>query len=246
MCVRVSLLGASGKMGKRILKIAANHPSCKVVIGTSRQFPETLTPQKIANVDINMTSCAKLAIFNADIAIDFSSRESTLKHVEYAKQLSKPIVIGTTGHNVDIQKKIEETAQYIPIFYTPNFSPGISLLLQLVALASNYHNNCCIDIIETHHLQKKDLPSGTALALAKATGKKIAQGATIERNPSQVCIHAIRSGEAIGEHQVIFGWGNEQIKLTHQALSRDVFAEGALEAATFLIDKKPGLYSSIK
>lgn len=248
MLIGLSLLGATGKMGKRILALAANKPIYKIIMGTSRQFLETPTSQKIANIDIPMTNSAKLAIFDADIAIDVSSKDTTLNHLEYAKQFSKPLVIGTTGHSPEIQKKIEETAQHIPVFYSPNFSPGVSLLLQLVELikASGFSKNCCVDIVETHHIHKKDLPSGTALALAKATGKKIAEDLTEKSDPSQVRIHAIRSGEVIGEHQITFEWASEQIKLTHQAHSRDVFAEGALAAAEFLINQKPGLYSSIK
>lgn len=247
MPIDLSVLGAMGKMGKSILALAANQSDCKVVMGTSRKYPERPTLQKIANMDINMTSSAKLAIHASDITIDVSSKDTILHHLEYAKQFSKPIVIGTTGHSIEIQKKIEDIAQYIPIFYTPNFSPGISLLLQLVEFikASGFCENCYIDIIETHHIHKKDVPSGTAIALAKTTGKEIAKDATTKNKSSQVRIHAIRSGEVIGEHQIIFEYGNEQIKLTHQAHSRDVFAQGALAAAAFLIDKKPGLYSNI-
>ena len=132
MLISLSVLGAMGKMGKSILALAANQSIYKVVMGTSRKYSEKPTLQKIANMDINMTSCAKLAIHTSDITIDVSSKETILYHLEYAKQSLKPIVIGTTGHSIEIQKKIEDTAQYIPIFYTPNFSPGISLLLQLV------------------------------------------------------------------------------------------------------------------
>lgn len=243
----ISVLGAMGKMGKSILALAANQSNYKVIMGTSRKCSEGPTLQKIANVDINMTNSAKLAIHASDIIIDVSSKDAILNHLEYAKQFSKPIVIGTTGHSIEMQKKIEDTAQYIPIFYTPNFSPGISLLLQLVEFikVSGFTENCCIDIIETHHIHKKDLPSGTAIALAKTTGKEIAEDAITKNKSSQVRIHAIRSGEVIGEHQVIFEYGNEQIKLSHQAHSRDVFAQGALTAAAFLIDKKPGLYSKV-
>lgn len=248
MVIGLSILGVTGKMGKSILTLAVNKPNYKIIMGTSRQFLEIPTRQKIATIDINMTSSAKLAILDADIAIDVSSKDTTFHHLEYAKQFSKPIVIGTTGHSPEMQKKIEEIAQYIPIFYTPNFSPGISLLLQLIELikASGFSKNCCIDIMETHHIHKKDLPSGTALALAKATGKEIAEDPITKRNPSQVCIHSIRSGEMLGEHQITFASDKEQIKLIHQVHSRDVFAQGALAAAEFLINKKPGLYSSTK
>ncbi|MDR2539272.1 MAG: 4-hydroxy-tetrahydrodipicolinate reductase [Chlamydiales bacterium] len=247
MLVCLSILGATGKMGKSILALAANQSNYKIVMGTSRKYLEKPILQKIANVDIHMTNSAKLAIHASDITIDVSSKETTFHHLEYAKQFSKPIVIGTTGHSIAMQKKIEDTAQHIPIFYTPNFSPGISLLLQLVEFikTSGFSRNCCIDIVETHHIHKKDLPSGTAIALAKATGKEMAEDATTKSKLSQVRIHAIRSGEVIGEHQVILECENEQIKLVHQAYSRDVFAQGALAAAVFLIDKKPGLYCSI-
>src|SRR3982750_4148515 len=105
MFIALSLLGATGKMGKRILALTVNQPSYKVVMGTSRQFLEAPTPQKIANIAINMTSSAKLAILDSDIAIDISSKDATLNHLEYAKQFSRPIVIGTTGHSPEIQKK---------------------------------------------------------------------------------------------------------------------------------------------
>lgn len=246
--MRISILGATGKMGKRIIAVAANKPSYKIIMGTSRQFLEMPSLQKIANTDIKMTNSAKLAIFDADIAIDVSSQDATLTHLEYAKQFSKPLVIGTTGHSSEVQKKIQETAQHIPLFYSPNFSPGISLLLHLVEFIKTFgfSKNCCVNIVETHHIHKKDLPSGTAIALANATGKEIAEDVTAKSDPSQVRIHAIRSGEVIGEHQITFECANEQITLTHQAHSRDVFAEGALAAAEFLIHQKPGLYSSIK
>lgn len=159
---------------------------------------------------------------DCDILIDFSSHEALQENLS----ARKPIVIGTTGH-LDFAP-IHEAARYLPIFYAPNFSLGAALLNKLANLAA-HHFPSDVDLIETHHTQKKDAPSGTALHLVK--------------NIPHAHIHSIRSGKIIGEHTLIFNTAEERITLSHQVHTRDAFARGALAAARFLINKPPGLYT---
>lgn len=156
-----------------------------------------------------------------DILIDVSSHQALLENLS----AGKPIVIGTTGHTN--LAPIEEAAKTLPIFYAPNFSLGAALLRKLAAMARTFPSD--IDIIETHHKEKKDAPSGTALLLSKIL--------------PNAHIHSIRSGKIIGEHTIIFNNAEERITLSHEAHSREVFARGAIRAALFLSNKPPGLYT---
>lgn len=161
-----------------------------------------------------------------DVAIDFTAPEATLKHLA----AKKPLVIGTTGLPPEMKSAMEEAAKTIPILYSPNFSFGVALCLDAAAKISGALSGCEIEIHETHHVHKKDSPSGTALAFAQAVGG----------TPK---IQANRLGEVVGEHTVIFECGHERIELKHTAHSRDTFAQGALLAAKFLVKQRPGLYS---
>ena len=165
----------------------------------------------------------------ADVAIDFSSPLAAKDNLAKAIASRKPLVMGTTGHAPENYKAIEEASKEIPILFSPNFSLGMATCLEAAAFLAK-RLNCTIDIIEMHHSQKKDKPSGSALALARATDR-------------EVPIHSIRAGDIIGEHTVIFTCEGERIELKHQVFSRDAFAKGALKAAKFLIGRPAGLYS---
>ena len=210
MTTALAILGASGKMGKRILQLAEQDPQFHIVgLGSRSQLPE-------------LGSC--------DVAIDFTSPEATRHHLEAALRAKKPLVIGTTGHSPEQKNTIEKAAATIPILYSPNFSFGIALCLEAaMQMGKRLFGTCKIDIYETHHIHKKDRPSGTALAFAKAVGNGD--------------IHSVRSGEVVGEHTVVFECGHERIELKHTAHSRDAFAHGALMGAKFLVKQAPGLYS---
>jgi len=169
-------------------------------------------------------------ILEADVAIDFSLPAALFTNLQNATAHRKPLVIGTTGHTLEGKKAIETASLEIPILFSPNFSLGMAACLEAAALIA-HRLNCTIDIIETHHAQKKDTPSGTALKLREAM------------NAPNASIHSIRAGDAIGEHTVIFSCEGEKIELRHTVSHRDAFAKGALLAARFLIGKPPGLYS---
>ena len=224
--VNLSILGANGKMGQRIIKLAHNDSRYTIVAGYTRLPPETNL------LAIPLKATAEEAMADCQVAIDFSSALATKHHIEIAKKLNKGLVIGTTGLDQDSLAAMHAAAEHIPILYSPNFSLGVALCIDIVNnLSAALADRCHIEITETHHIHKKDSPSGTALALASATGKP------------DVPIHSIRSGDLVGEHTVIFECGEERIQLTHQAHTRDAFAKGALLAAAFIAAKSPGLYS---
>ena len=202
--IALTILGASGKMGERVLQLARSDPHFQIV-------------------DLH-SEC--------DVAIDFTFPEGTLQHIEAATAAKKPLVIGTTGHSPEQKQAIIEAAKFIPVLHSPNFSFGMALCLETAAnLSKALFGKCTIDIHEAHHVHKKDSPSGTALALAKAVGGE------------EIRIHSVRSGETVGEHTVIFECEHERIEIKHTAQSRDAFAQGALIAAKFLVKQTPGLYT---
>jgi 4-hydroxy-tetrahydrodipicolinate reductase len=249
MTIALSVLGASGRMGKRILQLAHKDPCFHSVgVRSRRELVESLAHL----IDDHgeqppLFSDLKSALTRCDVAIDFTSHEATREHLEAAICAKKALVIGTTGHSPEEKKGIEEAAKVIPILFSPNFSFGIALCLEAAALlGKTLFGTCAIDIVETHHAHKKDRPSGTALALANAIGNAkiiLENGGAHARQKEEIVIHSIRSGDVIGEHSVIFECGHERIELKHTAHSRDAFALGALMGAKFLAKQPPGLYS---
>lgn len=249
MTIALAILGASGKMGRRILQLAQKD-LCFCISGVgSRKNTSELSVDLIDahGKKIPFSSDPMSTVENCDVAIDFTSVDATQNHLEAAMSAGKALVIGTTGHSSEAKKAIEGAARVIPILFSPNFSFGIALCLEIAAhLGRALFSTCTIDILETHHIHKKDRPSGTALALAHAIGKgkPVLENDSMQpRDKNEIVLHSIRSGEAIGEHSLIFECGHERIELKHTAHSRDAFAQGALLGAKFLAGKPPGLYS---
>lgn len=207
MDLKIGLIGAQGRLGQ---EIAALYPPSACFTKEFPAYPDS----------------------NLDLYLDVSDKTALAHNLSTAIKAQKPIVIGTTGH--ENLASLIEASRHIPIFYTPNFSLGFALLKKLtLELARQFPAEAHIDLIETHHSQKKDAPSGTALLLAK----------TIEQNhPSPVKIHSIRSGQTIGQHTLFFNSAEEKITLSHEAHHRNAFAKGALAAALFLSQQPPGLY----
>lgn len=199
--IALAILGASGKMGGKVKQLAEKDPDFQLV---------------------DFDRC--------DVAIDFTAPEATVKHLDAAVAARKPLVIGTTGLSPETKQAIAEAAKKIPILFSPNFSFGVALCLDAAARLSRALPSSIIEIHETHHVHKKDSPSGTALAFAQA----------VKGEPK---IHSTRTGEVIGEHTVIFECGHERIEIKHAAHSRDTFAQGALLGAKFLVKQPPGFYS---
>src|SRR5439155_7560811 len=217
--VRVLLIGAAGRMGKTVLDLAQRDREIEIA----------------ARCDLS--DSIELAMKNCDVAIDFSRADSVDEICRGALQHGKSLVIGTTGHSQQQRKTIEETAHSVPIVLASNFSVGVNVLFWLTQKAAELLGpDFNPEIVETHHKMKKDAPSGTAKTLAAIL--KAARN-----SESEIVIQSIREGDVVGEHTIIFRGPGERLELTHRAANRGIFALGALRAAKWIVDQRPGLYS---
>jgi 4-hydroxy-tetrahydrodipicolinate reductase len=186
---------------------------------------------------------------DTDALIEFTTPEATVGHLSYRK----PAVIGTTGLSEEQHGKIEEAAQNVPIVLAPNMSVGVNLLREMVRELSEKLAGYDVELVEAHHRNKKDAPSGTALLLARAAAE--GRGQDLEevavygregvapRTEGEIGVHAVRGGAVVGEHRLIFYSEGEEVEVVHRALSRRTFADGAMRAAKFVATAGPGLYS---
>jgi len=186
---------------------------------------------------------------DAEVLIEFTTPEATVEHLSYRK----PVVIGTTGFSEEQLTRIEEAAKDIPIMLAPNMSVGVNVLREVVREVSGKLAGYDIEVVEAHHRNKKDAPSGTALLLGRAAaegrGQELDEVAVYgregvaPRGEGEIGIHALRGGAVVGEHRLIFYSEGEEVEIIHRALSRRTFADGAMRAARFTASAKPGLYS---
>lgn len=198
----------------------------------------------LAGTDGSLEICAAIDVGDSvehglkscDVAIDFSNADATQEICRLAVRHNRPLVIGTTGHTAEQKKSIEDAATVLPIVFASNFSIGVNGLFWLTRNAARLlGRNFKAEIVETHHVHKKDAPSGTAKTLAEILGR--------EAPGSDVPVRSIREGEVVGEHTVTFSGPGEQLELAHRAESRQTFATGALTAARWIIKQPPGLYT---
>lgn len=244
--LRIFLSGSQGRMGKVIAGIAAEDESLQIVAGSDlKQDPTAPFP-----IYANPLECP----VEFDVLIDFSNPEALEKVLQFLERTGKPGVICTTGLTPVQVASIEKAASRIALFRSANMSLGINLLIRLAKdAAALLYPQFDIEIIEAHHNQKIDAPSGTALMLADAINQSLGGHAlnyvydrsTVrhKRAVNELGIHAIRGGTIVGEHTVIFAGSDEVIELKHSAQSRAVFARGALAAARFMACRETGLYS---
>ena len=217
--VRVLLVGSAGRMGKVIVDLAKREPNIEIA----------------AQCDLGDDVAA--AMQNCDVAIDFSQPGAVEEICRAALQGRRPLVIGTTGHSPEQRRLIEETAKSVPIVFASNFSVGVNALFALTDKAVKIlGDEFDLEIIETHHVMKKDAPSGTAKTLAEILKQA-------RKSDKKIPIQSIREGEVVGEHTVIFDGAGERLELVHRARSRETFAKGALRAAEWVIGKPAGLYT---
>lgn len=237
------LSGCCGKMGRVITQIIENDPDCEIIAGVDIYEDNSLG----FKVYKDFSELPK-----ADAIIDFSHPALLDKLLCFAKDTKTPLVIATTGYNDKEIAKIKDFSNKVAIFFSFNMSLGINLLVSLAKKATSVlGNDFDIEIIEKHHNQKIDAPSGTAIMLANAINET-ANGSMIyeydrhskrqKRSKNEIGIHSVRGGTIVGEHEVIFAGDNEVISLTHQAFSKNVFAFGAVKAAKFICGKSPSLY----
>ncbi len=230
--IKVGISGACGKMGKRIIAQAKSAKEIEIVFGLEdkghSEVGKVIDKIKVIGDPEDIAVC--------DCLIDFSAPTATLGYLDYVVKFNKCMVIGTTGLNSVDREKIEKAAQNIPVVLSPNMSIGVNLLFRLLKVAAGILKNYKADIQEAHHIHKKDAPSGTAKRIAEIINE---QGFNIKIED----IKADRFDEVIGDHKVVFESEVDKIELSHSAKTRDIFAQGALLAAKWVIDKKPGLYS---
>lgn len=241
--IKVILCGASGRMGGFVASTAAADSDISVVAGIDKINNGEKFPIFSSFGDINV---------KADMIIDFSHPSMLEPMLEYAVKNKLPVVIATTGYDNSQTEKIRAAAKKIPIFFTFNMSLGINLVAALAKKAAAIlGDGFDIEIIEKHHNQKLDAPSGTAIMLANSINSVFGDTLNYEydrhsvrrkRPKNEIGIHSVRGGTIVGEHEVIFAGHDEVITLTHTAQSREIFAVGAVKAAKFLYGKPAGLY----
>ncbi len=243
--INILLTGCNGRMGNAVASSCQNTPECNIVAGIDVMGGKNASDFPVF-VSLNDFEG------KADVIIDFSHHTATEGLLNFAKAKKIPVVLATTGHTPEETVLIKEAAKTIPVFYSRNMSLGINLLIALAKKAClSLGEVFDIEIIEKHHNQKLDAPSGTALMLADAL-KETREGKTEyvynrqplhqKRQSTEIGIHAVRGGTIVGEHEVIFAGKDEVITLSHSASSRNVFAEGAVRAALFLAGKPSGMY----
>lgn len=256
--MKLGVNGACGRMGIRIMTLAYNDNNVELT-----QAIESSKNSLIGKDIGHLIGCDELGIKvsdkiipgNIDVLIDFSSPAATVQRVKECSEKGIGIVIGTTGLDENQKNEIILASKKIPCLLAPNMSIGVNLLFDIVSqVARALGNEPDIEIIETHHKFKKDAPSGTALRIAEkvceSTDREMDKnvvygryGQVGERKENEIGIHAIRSGDTIGIHKVIFDCRDECIEITHDAHSRDAFASGAIKAAKFIAASLPGYYS---
>ncbi|MBD8974514.1 MAG: 4-hydroxy-tetrahydrodipicolinate reductase [Clostridiales bacterium] len=241
---KIILCGANGKMGHVIRNIVAADKDCEIVAGIDKNTEAADFP-----VYSDFNSIKE----EADVIIDFSNPALLNSLLEYSAAKKIPVVIATTGFDDDQKKQIENAATENGVFFTYNMSLGINLLATLAKKAVDVlGNDFDIEIIEKHHNQKIDAPSGTALMLADAICEEIDKPMKYEydrhskrekRSKNEIGMHAVRGGTIVGEHEIIFAGRDEIITLSHSARSKEIFAVGAVNAAKYMVGKGAGLYT---
>ena len=233
--MRAIVCGANGAMGKLICQILGDEVVGKVSIDGENGVPKTF---------------AELGKVSADVVIDFSHHTAVADVLNYARTNGCAAVIGTTGHTPEEKALIEKAAAFTPVFYSGNMSLGIAVLQKLAKQAAAFFPDADIEIVEVHHNRKVDAPSGTALMLfdairsvrpqAKAHCGRAGEG---KRQKEDIGISSLRMGSVVGVHEVHIHTGSQQLTLRHEAVTRNMLAEGGVDAARFICGKTPGLYT---
>ncbi|MCD8138396.1 MAG: 4-hydroxy-tetrahydrodipicolinate reductase [Planctomycetaceae bacterium] len=257
--IKIAISGAGGRMGQRLLALSDADESFELVQAIEWSgFPLLGKP---VNSGANLAPRAGGIVWTdalvdgADVLIDFSSPENAVRNAELAARFNTALVIGTTGLDADQEHALAIAAEAVPVMKAPNFSLGVNLMFKLAAEAATVlGDDYNIEIVEAHHNQKVDAPSGTALGIAKAVAAPLGRtipddlvngrvGKPGKRTTREIGMHALRMGALAGEHTVHFCNDFECISITHRTESRDVFVSGALRAAKWIVGKNPRMYS---
>ena len=245
----VFLNGCNGRMGKTIVQFIEETEDIKIVAGADiAEMPKSGSPAE----SFSFYNDAMQVKEDFDVIVDFSHVSGLSSILELAEKTRKPLVLCTTGFSETDKEKIRRQSENTPVFYSANMSLGINLLISLVQKAASVlYPDFDVEIIEAHHNQKLDAPSGTALMIGDAIHQTLDQKMEYvydrhsqkkKREKNEIGFHAIRGGSITGDHSVVFAGQEEVFTISHHAQSRGVFARGAIAAAKFMANKKPGLY----
>jgi 4-hydroxy-tetrahydrodipicolinate reductase len=257
---RAVIVGASGRMGRALVRAAGELPALRITgavasAGSTSIGRDAGALAGIGPLGLEVSSDLPAALAGADVAIDFSPPYATRANIAACRAARKPLLIGTTGFAGEVtESELDAAARDIPLLIAPNTSLGVALLLDLVrrsarALPADFD----IEVIEAHHRMKRDAPSGTALALAGAAaeGRGLAAAQALgsssavragPRREGEIGFAVVRGGDIVGEHTVLFAGTGEELRLSHRASDRTIFARGALRAALWLLRRPPGRY----
>ncbi|MGH8578784.1 MAG: 4-hydroxy-tetrahydrodipicolinate reductase [Gammaproteobacteria bacterium] len=258
--IRVGICGAAGRMGKTLIA-ACDRAATGLIFGAALERPGTpcvgMDAGELAGIGrrgVKVTADLQEFLHHLDVAVDFSHPEASRHHAVACAQEKKRIVIGTTGLSDEQRQTLSDAAQRIAIVFAPNMSVGVNLCLKLLETAAPIlGDEFDVEILEAHHRQKIDAPSGTALRMgevvAKALGRKLSecavygrQGQFGERARKTIGFATVRAGDILGEHTVMFAGAGECIEFVHKVSSRQTFARGALRAARWVMEREQGLF----
>ena len=258
--MKIGILGCAGRMGRTLVKEVLETEGVELSCGLEPHDSPLIGKDigtLIGNDQIGVAVTDDLESFvsNADAVIDFTAPAATIATAEAAARHNTIHIIGTTGLDSGQEEQLRQYARNIPIVYASNMSVGVNLLLHLIEkVAATLDEQFDIEIVEMHHNQKVDAPSGTALALGKAAadGRNVAladvacksrEGHTGKRPQGEIGFATLRGGDVVGDHTVIFAGAGERIELTHKASNRTIYAKGAVRAALWAANQQPGLYT---
>jgi len=257
--IRAVVTGAAGRMGMQIARLVQETDGISLAAAVERPGHPALGRDAgelagIGTLGVPVGSSLSEALTVADVVIDFTSAAASMTHLDAVCRAGKAIVIGSTGFSAQEREAIRRRGGEARVFQAPNMSVGVNVLLQVVGqVARLLGDGYDVEIVETHHRFKKDAPSGTALALgeavASALGRDLAadgvhgrHGLVGERTTREIGFHAVRAGDVVGDHTVLFGGLGERVEITHRASSRETFARGAIRAALWLPTQPKGFY----
>ncbi len=245
--MNILLIGCSGKMGNTINRICSERNDVNIACGLDISKKEGFNfPVYTKAEDIPSS-------VDVDVVVDFSHPAGIVQTSEYCRNRIKPLVYATTGLDKSGTEILDKLSEFVPVFRSANMSLGVNLLIKLCKQAAEFlKDDFDIEIVEKHHNQKIDAPSGTALKIADEINNSLNNSMEYiyerhtkreKRNKKEIGIHAVRGGNIVGQHEVIFAGLDETITISHGAFSKDIFAQGALRAALFIKDKPAGMYS---
>lgn len=256
---RMGIVGCGGRMGRRLVAEIAATEGCAIAGGSEAHDSGYINQDigelaGLGRIGIPIGENVEKLIRDSDVVLEFTSPEATAAHAALAASLGTAMVIGTTGLSVEEGEAVRRAAASVPIVWAPNMSVGVNVLLVVVEeVARRLGEDWDAEVFEMHHRGKVDAPSGTALALGRAVadGRQVAfeavaqrarDGITGPRRKGDIGLAALRGGDAVGDHHVIFAGDGERLEFIHRATTRSIYAKGAVRAALWVVGRPPGLY----